>query len=226
MTPDPDTLLPRLEREVRALLQTLPQCHGWDHTRRVRALARRLSDEERADRTVVECAALLHDIGRASEFESKGGNCHAEVGAAMAARLLTELGVDDEDFVAHVTACVRSHRYRRKNELVPSTLEARVVYDADKLDSSGAIGIGRAFHFAGRVGARVHNNAAEALSAGEYSLEDTAYREYLVKLRNLHDAMLTDAGRRLAVSRHAFMEAFFARLDAEVEGRDSQPSRL
>jgi len=220
MTAKPDALLPRIESEVRELLRSLPHCHGWDHTSRVRALARRLAGEEGADVTVVEFAALLHDVGRAAEFATKGENCHAEVGAAMVPRLLRELGIDDPDFVAHVTACVRSHRYRRKNGLVPSTIEARVVYDADKLDSIGAIGVGRAFHFAGRVGARVHNTEQEALSAGEYSLQDTAYREYLVKLRNLREAMLTASGHRLAAARHAFMEQFFARLDAEVAGRD------
>jgi uncharacterized protein len=86
------------------------------------------------------------------------------------------------------------------------------------LDSIGAIGIGRSFHFAGRTGARVHNRAEEALASDSYSREDSAYREYLVKLRKIRERMLTDAGRQLAEKRHAFMVAFFEELNEECFG--------
>ena len=91
---------------------------------------------------------------------------------------------------------------------------------ADKLDSIGAIGAGRAFHFAGRIGARVHNSEAEARDSDSYSVEDSAYREYLVKLRHIHEAMLTAEGRRMAEGRHLFMVAFFERICLETRGED------
>jgi len=94
-----------------------------------------------------------------------------------------------------------------------------IVYDADKLDSIGAVGIGRAFHFAGRIGARLHNTAAEAVGAPAYSVEDSAYREYLVKLRHVPERMLTPSGRRLAVDRARFMDEFFHRLNDEAGTR-------
>ena len=92
-----------------------------------------------------------------------------------------------------------------------------IVFDADKLDSLGAAGIGRAFLFAGRENARLHNTAAEALAAEAYSKEDTAYREYLVKLRYLPRKMRSEAGRKIAVERAAFMADFFERLDKETK---------
>ena len=211
--------LTRLQDDVRRRLESSPGCHDWDHTVRVTAAALHLAEGEGADVAVVECAALLHDIGRATESSDGETCCHAEQGAGQVAEILRGVGIDDPAFIEHVADCVRSHRYRKREACPPATREARVVYDADKLDSLGAIGIGRAFHFAGRVGARVHNTEPEALQSGAYSREDTAYREYLVKLRNLHESMLTPTGRRLAAARHDFMKTFFTRLDAEVHGQ-------
>ena len=99
----------------------------------------------------------------------------------------------------------------------PASIEAKIVYDADKLDSMGAIGIGRAFHFAGRIGARVHNRQEEALNNDSYTIEDTAFREYLVKLRHLQKHLLTAEGRRIGEQRSRFMEVFFQRLLSEAE---------
>ncbi len=115
--------------------------------------------------------------------------------------------------VAH---CIRAHRFRGRHE--PKTLEARVLFDADKLDSIGAIGIGRAYLFAGEVGAKLHNPEADPERTRPYTEEDTAYREYRVKLCRIRDRMLTPEGRRLAAERQAFMEEFFRRLNREVAG--------
>jgi len=208
-------LLLRLEAEVRRRLETTPACHDWDHTHRVRVNARQLLRAEGADPLVVEAAALLHDLGRAVEMGDQGKTCHAELGAQLVPELLRDLGVTDAALIRRVADCVRTHRYRARRG-PPASLEAKVVYDADKLDSIGAVGIGRAFHFAGRIGARLHNHAAEAITATSYSREDTAYREYLVKLRLVQARLLTATGRRLAEQRHRFMERFFRRLAAET----------
>ena len=93
----------------------------------------------------------------------------------------------------------------------------------------GAVGIGRAFHFAGRNGARLHNSPEAALTSDSYSREDTAYREYLVKFRHLTGSMLTGTGRRLARDREGFMIDFFRRLCAEtgtsfLEGSGGPPA--
>jgi uncharacterized protein len=116
-----------------------------------------------------------------------------------------------------VADCVRSHRYRGAHR--PASREAKLLFDADKLDSLGAVGIGRAFLFAGEVGARLHNSPAAARRAKDYGPGDTAYREWLVKLRHLPGRLLTKAGRRLAADRADFAAAFFARLDEEVAGK-------
>ena len=132
---------------------------------------------------------------------------------------MTECGYPAE-LANSVAQAVRTHRFRGKDE--PDSIEADIVFDADKLDSLGAVGIGRAFLFAGHENARLHNTEEEAVNSAAYSKEDTAYREYLVKLRYLPRRMRSAAGRKIAVERAAFMTAFFEQLNEEVNFGDIQ----
>jgi uncharacterized protein len=204
-----------IRREARAFFRSARGSHDWDHTERVLRLGLRIGRKEKADLGVLELAALLHDIGREEEDRSRGRICHGRSGAALARGILARHGCDPATIKA-VVHCIRAHRFRRGAE--PRTLEARVLFDADKLDSIGAVGIGRAFQFAGEVGARLHDPAIDVRRTKPYTREDTAYREYLVKLSRVRGRMTTREGRRLAAERHRFMAAFFARLNKETEG--------
>jgi uncharacterized protein len=101
-----------------------------------------------------------------------------------------------------------------------SARSRRIVFgDADKLDSIGAVGIGRAFLFAGEVGARLHDPNIVVEKTRPYTREDTAYREFLVKLSKIKHRIFTQEGRRIARDRHRFMTEYFDRLNAETMGR-------
>jgi uncharacterized protein len=200
---------------VRSKLESAPGCHDFDHTLRVLNNAEKLALElPKADLRIVRLAALLHDIARPEEMQSKGRLCHAREGMTLAVSLLNEYGFSAE-MIDHIAACIGSHRFRGSGP-EPESREAQIIYDADKLDSIGAVGIGRAFHFAGRENARIHNKPEEALNSDEYSREDSAYREYLVKLRHIPGKMLTVPGKRLAAVRSQFMDEFFEQLNKEI----------
>ena len=204
----------RLAGTVRKKLERASGCHDFDHTLRVLRNAELLAEElPAADLRIVRLAALLHYFARPEEMAAKGKLCHAVLGAELVRPLLAEAGFEPET-VDRVSQAVLTHRYRANR--IPATLEAQIVYDADKLDSLGAVGIGRAFLFAGREHARLHNTREEALGSAEYSREDTAYREYLVKLSKLPGCMLTAPGRRIAGERAGFMHEFFDRLNSET----------
>jgi uncharacterized protein len=188
-------------------------CHGPDHTVRVHRLALWIGSRMGADLEVLSAAALLHDVGRRDETSSRGRVCHARRGGELARDILAGLGFDAET-IERVVHCIVTHRYRSGQ--VPVSLEAEILFDADKLDSIGAIGIGRAFLFAGQVGARLHNENSVIEGSEAYSIEDTAYREFKVKMSRIKDRMLTPLGQRLARERHEFMEMFFARLESEI----------
>jgi len=201
---------------VRHELEDGPGCHDYAHTQRVIRGAVLIAEKEKpSDFRAVLFGALLHDIARPEELASGGTLCHAALGAGKAERILRDAGCVDESFIRHVSDIVRTHRYRGGE--APATPEARIVFDADKLDSLGAFGVARAFYFAGRIGARIHNTEEAALGSESYSREDSAYREYLVKLRYLPDRMLTETGRLLARERAQFMERFFDELNREAQ---------
>ena len=190
--------------------------HDLDHTLRVFFNAEQLLKEyPQANCDAVRLAALLHDIARPEEDAGQGNCCHAELGAECAEKILRNSGVD-ADVTAIAVNAIKRHRFLKGE--APDSIEAQILYDADKLDSLGAVGLGRAFLFAGHCNARLHNTAEEALQAPSYSKEDTAYREYLVKLRFIPEKMFTESGKKIAAQRLQFMEDFFSTLDHEING--------
>jgi uncharacterized protein len=190
--------------------------HDWEHTCRVRRLAMNIGRVEGADMEVLEISAYLHDVGRPYQDWVKGALCHAEKGAEMAESVL-ERGPLSTEKKANILHCIRSHRFRGEGR--PETLEAKVLFDADKLDAIGAIGIARAFQFAGELGAKFHNPHVNPEDTDSYTEEDTGYREFKLKLSKIKDLMFTREGSRIARERHAFMETFFERFFEEYEGR-------
>ena len=191
--------------------------HDLDHVRRVVGLARRIARAEGADEGLASCAAWLHDIERAAE--DRGGPDHAVAGAATARRLLAgrpELTAAQVDAIADAIEC---HRFRSAR--APSTPLARCLFDADKLDAMGAVGVGRAYMMAGERAQRLHTRVpGTAAPRHMRDIEQGAYspvEEWMVKLRHLEGAMTTAEGRRLASARAAFMESFFEQLELEVK---------
>ncbi|MFZ7125969.1 MAG: HD domain-containing protein [Desulfobacterales bacterium] len=209
-------LMDRIREMARRCFDDTPGSHDWDHTLRVYCLCERIGPEENAEMTILRAAAYLHDIGRTHQDRSQGEVCHAVKGAEMAAAILNQLGLSPGQ-TENILHCIRSHRFRGNGS--PRTIEARVLFDADKLDSIGAVGIARAYQFAGEVGAILHNPDNCIDDTRPYTRDDTGYREYRVKLCRIKDRMLTRTGRRLAEDRHGFMAAFFDRLLEEVAGR-------
>jgi uncharacterized protein len=191
--------------------------HDFDHVLRVLALAERIGRAEGADEEIVRAAALLHDVGRArADVE---GLDHAVLGAVQAREILAG---QPPAKVKAVARAIAAHRYRTAPE--PETLEARVLFDADKLDAIGAVGIARAFAYGGARGQRLWApiasvDAARWKEEGDDPNIHTPVHEFVVKLSRLKGLLFTSTGRAIAEERHAFMVRFFERMDAEVYGK-------
>ncbi len=194
---------------VRALYGEADAAHTFDHVLRVLALAERIARAEGADLRVVRTAALLHDVERQQPD-------HHLKGAERARQLLAEW---PEPFVEAVVHAIAAHRFRAGPE--PATLEARCVFDADKLDAIGAIGVARAFAYGGRHGQRLWVPLASVDADGPEPspAEYTPVHEYVRKLARLRERLCTATARQIAEERHAFMAAFYQRLEAEVAGQ-------
>ncbi|HOG48221.1 MAG TPA: HD domain-containing protein [Anaerolineae bacterium] len=205
--------------EARAYYQGADAAHDFEHVLRVLRLVERIGAAEGADMVLLRTAALLHDVARAAEHA--GGPCHAQAGAARAREILRG---HDPARVEVVAAAIASHRFRSGRP--PQSLEARVLFDADKLDAMGAIGIARAYALAGAMGQRLWAEVPAGYAGrtpdqgrADFAAEEhTPVHEYVFKLARLKDTLFTPTARRLAEGRHAFMAEFFARLDREVAG--------
>jgi uncharacterized protein len=211
-----ESLLDHIENYAKKMFEGARGSHDWDHTLRVLRLCEGIGSAEGADMDVLRIAACLHDIGRCHQDASNGVVCHAEKGAKMAKSIVEKLPLTKKQ-KENIVHCVRSHRFR--DDHAPRTAEAKVLFDADKLDAIGAVGVARAYLFAGELGARLHNSEMDVKEAKPYSKDDTGFREFKVKLSKIRDRILTKEGKRLADERHYFMEQFFKRLIEELEGK-------
>ena len=189
--------------------------HDWDHVERVYKLALHIGEKEGADLEVLKLAAYLHDIGRLEQAKTKGKVCHAEHGAKLAKEILARNGFD-QAMIDRVSKCIEAHRLSVRRE--HKSLESKVLFDADTIDSLGAIGLGRLFSFAGSIGAKVHNKDVDVTVNHEYTTEDTPYWYFMNRGKDAPKRMFTKEGRRIAQARYEFMGKFFKRINAEVDG--------
>jgi uncharacterized protein len=187
-------------------------CHGWDHVIRVHKLCRMIWANEGADLEILDYAAVLHDIARWEESKLKWKICHAEKWAERAKEILIEYNIPEHKIDA-IIHCISTHRWRNGN--APESLEAKILFDADKIDSLWAIGIWRCFLFAWGQWAKLHDPNVNIEHTKEYSSEDTAYREFLVKLKHIPDRLFMESSKNIAKERLDFMYHFFDTLNDE-----------
>jgi uncharacterized protein len=202
-----------IEEARRHYPSTSGGAHGFDHALRVTVLAERIAKEEGADEEIVRTAALLHDVAAAGPDREN----HHLVGAAQTREILLALGHPPArvEAVAH---CVQTHRFRRPED-APQTLEAQCVFDADKLDAIGAVGVARAFVYGAELGQPLWGKVSPEFKAGRDTGEAyTAHHEFYRKLIRIRDRLYTQTGRRLAADRHRTMVDFFNRMAREVAG--------
>lgn len=211
--------MPTIE-QARAWYASYDPVHGFDHVLRVYRMAERLARSEKADLEIVLAAALLHDAeGSATEGGDSGRRAHHQASAELAAQVLLEEGWP-AGRIAAVTHCIRAHRFRDNSE-PPQTLEAKILFDADKLEVIGAIGVARTIAYDVVVGAPFYEEPSEHfLKTGEEETGEmhSSYHEYLFKLRKIKDRLYTPTARSLAEGRHRFLDEFFSRLAAEYKG--------
>ena len=187
----------------------------------MRNLALKIGRKEKADLGILEIAALLHDICKSDELKCQGKFCHAEKGARLAEEILRKYGFGEE-IIAAISHCIITHRTR--NNFQPETKEAKILYDADKLDAIGAIGIARNFMVAELIKTPVlyTGNEKKLAKSGmkhDYTNNDTAILEYEIKLKHIKDKLFTKEGRRIGLARHKFMVKFFDRFWEEARGK-------
>lgn len=197
--------MPTIE-EARAYYPDDDPVHGFSHVLRVYRLCDKIGKEEKADLKILRAAALLHDV----EGDVDVRKNHHLAAADFAEKILIKEGWKEDEIQA-VLHCIRAHRFRNQEE-EPTSVEAKVLFDADKIDAIGAVGIARAVSYAVRAGMDVYAPPSKHyLSTGELAPGESqsVSHEYLYKLRHIKDRIFTKTGRSLAEERHNLMVNYF-----------------
>lgn len=168
-----------------------------------------------ADKDVVIAACLLHDVGRKEQFDDPR-LCHALVGAEKARGFLLGNGFSP-DFADAVAGCIAAHRFRSGRD--PESIEEKILYDADKVDVTGAMGVARTLMYQGHEGIHLYHIGAGGLpSDGAEDKAPSFFREYRRKLKGLYEGFYTQRGLSLALERRQAAQAFYQSLLLESRG--------
>lgn len=188
--------------------------HDCEHVYRVLFNALEIGKaESQVDYDILIAACLLHDIGRKDQVADPS-LCHAQVGSEKAYDFLLQLGMG-EDFARQVKHCIQTHRFRKN--LQPQTTEAKILFDADKLDVTGAIGIARTLLYKGTVTEPLYRLLPDGtISDGTHDIGHSFFREYKFKLEKLYDRFYTEKGAQLAKDRKNIAANFYESLYREV----------
>lgn len=186
--------------------------HDIAHLLRVFHNALKIASEEGGNGEVLAAAVLLHDCVSLPKNHPDRARS-SRLAADKAAGLLTGLGWDAEKVEA-VAHAILTHSFSAN--IAPQTLEAKILQDADRLDSLGALGIARTFYTAARMGSKLYHVTDP--QARSRDLDDRTYAidHFETKLLKLADGFQTATGRKLAGERHrrlaAFRDLFFDEL--------------
>lgn len=188
--------------------------HDKEHIYRVLNTALDIAKTEAGvNKPILIAACLLHDIGRGKQFENPK-LCHAREGAKMAYQFLRGKEVNQEEAIK-VKECIETHRFR--SDVSPESIEAKILFDADTLDVTGALGIARSLYYEGKTGIPLyHVDRKGKIIEGEEDLEDSFLKEYNYKLKNVYKRLYTKRGKEIAEERRKITGAFYEELYKEI----------
>lgn len=209
-----------MNKETYCLLENFMLCcmedaaHDKEHIYRVLYNALDIAEtENHINYDVLLASCLLHDVGRKEQFENPA-LCHAMVGGEKAYQFLLSCGFEAR-FAEQVKQCIQTHRYRKNAP--PQSLEAKILFDADKLDVTGAVGIARTLLYNGIVSEPLYSVLPDGtVSTGENDPAPSFFQEYKYKLENLYSQFYTRRAAEIAGERRSIAVEFYNRLYQEV----------
>ncbi len=187
--------------------------HDRSHLRRVWRNAMAIACQEpECDLEVLGAAVILHDCV-AVEKNSPDRSRASRLAAARAREIVATLRWDAArtERMAHA---IEAHSFSAG--IVPRTIEARILQDADRLDAIGAVGMARCFYVAGRMGSGLYSPDDAAATRRPLDDQRFALDHFGAKLFKVAGNFQTAAGQALADERTRTMRAFFDAFLAEI----------
>ncbi len=193
--------------------------HDREHIYRVLGNCLKIAEQEdNVDYDILLTAALLHDIGRDGQKKK-----HNEIGAEMAKEYLGMI-----DFPVEKISAVHNAILTHNNESYgkQETIEAKILYDADKLDAIGIMGISRSL-----IGIGNYNNPMYVIKDSKIDIDencdtDTFVRYYKRCLAKNYDRFYTQTARNIADSQKKIDTDFFNSLLSLVNENCKELNKL
>ena len=206
--------LEEIMRKVELLLHYQSPAHDFEHVQRVYRNAEIISKkEEGADLDIVLAAALLHDLVVYPKG-SRRTNHSADESADLAKKILSEYKYYPVEKIEKVVYAIRTHSYSK--QLIPSTLEGKILQDADRLDAIGAIGIARTFSVGGSENRSLYD-PKDPFCESDRGLDDTRWTLEIIDIKKF---MHTKTAKEIAKQRTDFIESFLNELRKEILYRE------
>ena len=186
--------------------------HDAAHLQRVWKNAYAIQQVEGGNAEILAAAVLLHDCV-AVEKDAPQRALASWLAAEKASRILAKQGWP-QDRITAVGHAIESHSY--SGGIKPETLEAKILQDADRLDSIGFVGVARCFYTAGRMGSALYDAADANGETRQLDDKRFALDHFYTKLLKLAGSFQTPTGARLAQERDTRLREFLENFRAEI----------
>lgn len=201
-----------LSQQIRPLYNSEDPAHDWAHVQRVLANCRFLQAREGGDLEILLAAALLHDIVNLPKNHPQRRQASAMSARAAREYLKADFALDE---IEKICTAIEEHSFSLGKS--PSTLEAALLQDADRLDAVGAIGVMRTVATGSKMGSAFY--FSDGPFSKDRTLEDNNMVDHFyIKTLKLAEGMNTKTARKVAEERVAYMRGFLGQLQAELDG--------
>lgn len=193
--------------------------HDYPHVLRVRAVAEKIALAENADLETVWAEVACHDLITYNKGKKRLAGQETDESAAYIGQLLLDMGFPKNKIPAVQQAIKESSFTKRKKYgTKASTKESQVLFDADKLDQSGATAIMRFCASSGRIGRQLYHPEDPACEnrqpdVDRYGMDLCRARSY-----ELNSMCYTDTAKKIAKRRNEYLKKFFRKLKLELVG--------
>lgn len=206
-------MIEKIKEDIKELYKNEYSGHDYEHSIRVYSNALLISKNKDVDMIVITLACLLHDVDDPKVFNTKD-NLNAR-------KIMVKYNIENK-VIEKVIDIINHISFNGNGKNVPSTLEGKIVQDADRLDAIGAIGIARAFSYGGSHKRKMYDKDIKPrtdMTEEEYrSSEGTTINHFYEKLLLLEDLMNTKEAKKIAKQRTKYMKKYLQEFALECYG--------
>ncbi len=204
-------IIDSIQSEIKEIMDN-DSAHDFEHVLRVYKNAQKICKKEKANEKLVLSAALLHDV--VSYQKSDKRSKLSSIESAKKSKQILKKYDFPSDEIAIICDAIRDHSFSQNK--IPSTLEGKILQDADRLDALGAIGISRVFATGGSLKRPFYNINDPFCKTRIPDDKIWTVDHFFQKLLKLESMMNTKSGKIEAKKRTKVLKEFLNQLKQEI----------